>query len=66
MENQVDRFIAQYGVPSLIICHEKNLAVVVQWVDTHPDWEDIMVRPSPSGGCPRGQLFFVAVPDQYL
>lgn len=64
MGNKVDRYVAKYGIPGMIVCHEKDLGMVVAWIDTLPDWEDVMVRASGPDQCERGQLFFIPVPDR--
>ncbi len=61
--NKVDEYVAEHGVPALIICHQQDLAFLVAQVYSLPGWEDVVVRAAPSGACPRGQLFFSAVPE---
>ena len=58
MEN-IAQFVAEYGIPKMVICHAQEVAFVTAWVDHLPAWEDVRVQASEE--CARGQVYMVAL-----
>jgi len=48
-------------MPSMVLCHEDDMAELVQEISGLATWDDVMIRAA--SVCERGQVYWINIPD---